>query len=332
MSDAFEQLLTEAVEARRAPEPEATVEETEEQVEEVAEQPEPEGEEPEGDGEPDPDEADDEDAEDDSTEVDDQPLAVDDDTVLTLSDGTELTGKELREGYLRQADYTRKTQELAEQRREVESKLDDLAASIEDNPVQWVTEIVSGASDPTAALAQALVALNNAGKLDPEFVKTFGLEAPELTGKATQAQAEDRIARLEREREEERQAAEAKAARDAALAEYRSQWLEIVTDEGLTFGSPAEETAFKAELAAFAGQHQITDLRIAYAAMERQRERIAQREAQQKAKDEAAEQVARRKQQTSVMAQSQGGARPPKRPTSFDEAAAEAVQKLLKRR
>ena len=48
--------------------------------------------------------------------------AFDPNTLITLGDGQEITLGELQRGYLRQADYTRKTQELADQRRQIEQQ------------------------------------------------------------------------------------------------------------------------------------------------------------------------------------------------------------------
>lgn len=50
----------------------------------------------------------------------DDPVELSDDKKVKVGDEV-LTGKELREGRLRQADYTRKTQQLAEQRKEFEA-------------------------------------------------------------------------------------------------------------------------------------------------------------------------------------------------------------------
>lgn len=46
-----------------------------------------------------------------------------DDALVTLADGTQLPWKEVRGGYLRTADYTRKTQEAAELRKSLETQL-----------------------------------------------------------------------------------------------------------------------------------------------------------------------------------------------------------------
>lgn len=81
-------------------------EDDEEEEEEVGE---------ESDEQDDDDEEDDEDQDTEEEEEDDEP----DDVVYTTAEGDEVTLEELKRGHLRQADYTRKTQELAEQRNEV---------------------------------------------------------------------------------------------------------------------------------------------------------------------------------------------------------------------
>lgn len=56
----------------------------------------------------------------DDREEDIEPLTYDPSRTVTLEDGTEATLEELVNGNLRQADYTRKTEALAEERREVQ--------------------------------------------------------------------------------------------------------------------------------------------------------------------------------------------------------------------
>lgn len=61
-----------------------------------------------------------------------EPAALTDDTEIDLGDGQKVALAELRKGYLRQADYTRKTQETAEIRRRVSEKDSQLDGAVRD--------------------------------------------------------------------------------------------------------------------------------------------------------------------------------------------------------
>lgn len=66
----------------------------------------------------------------------------DDDVVFKLDDGTEVTRKEASEGYMRQSDYTKKTQELSE----LKNKSDEeKAKEISENPEKYSKEDVETA-------------------------------------------------------------------------------------------------------------------------------------------------------------------------------------------
>lgn len=56
-----------------------------------------------------------------------------DDNLYYLSDGTEVPINELEQGYLRQSDYTRKTQELAQQRADL-AEAEDLMFALQNDP------------------------------------------------------------------------------------------------------------------------------------------------------------------------------------------------------
>lgn len=53
-------------------------------------------------------------------------------------DGQKLTLDELKSGYLRQSDYTKKTQELAEQRKELEKMKPSEMTDDEKQMLEWI--------------------------------------------------------------------------------------------------------------------------------------------------------------------------------------------------
>lgn len=78
------------------------------------------------------DQADDELEEVEEDESEEQALESDIELDATyILDGVELTGQELKDGYLRQSDYTRKTQELSEQRKAVDSGIEQAKQNME---------------------------------------------------------------------------------------------------------------------------------------------------------------------------------------------------------
>jgi len=133
LSNAVEALLqpsTEADPKKRAPKPEevtesegsvkpeeAAVKQSQRPTVELDEQPEAD----EDEAEPDEDEAEDDDVEDSEGEGEDEDDGESEpETVFELEDGSKVDLDELKRGYLRQADYTRKTQEVAQARKQVE--------------------------------------------------------------------------------------------------------------------------------------------------------------------------------------------------------------------
>jgi hypothetical protein len=194
--------------------------------------------------------------------------------VLRLPDGTEVP---VEKAVLLQADYTRKTQELAEQRKqfegevenfgrvqyEVQQAYDQMRGWYEErasNPAGWIEEIVSSSPDPTGTIAKALYDLAHSGRLDPSFVETFGIDSGEVAEKAKSVdnRTPSEIAEL-RARLDQREMAEAQefAVRQQASV-YQSQWDQIKQANGLQFSSPAEEVEAKRELLNFALQSKLT--------------------------------------------------------------------------
>lgn len=99
-----------------------------EQLEAAQEEDDTEVEEDEGDEEAEPEEdteeEDEEPEEPEEDDEDDEPVEIDEDTVVfTTPEGEEVTLRELKRGFLREADYTKKTQEVAEQRQQVQQAI-----------------------------------------------------------------------------------------------------------------------------------------------------------------------------------------------------------------
>lgn len=207
---------------------------------------------------------------------------------VRLPDGTEV---DVDKAVLLQSDYTKKTQQLSEERKQFEAERTQITEAYEQmrqwyeqrssNPSDWVREIVEGAGDPTATIAKALYELANTGKLDPEFVKAFGIDSSEVQQRAAKSDKDREIEEL-RKRLDQREATEAEqAAIRKQAAQYQSQWDEIKGNYGLDFASAEAEVEAKRELLNFALQnrmsHSLTD---AYDLMEFRRSKTVQPKAE----------------------------------------------------
>jgi hypothetical protein len=179
--------------------------------------------------------------------------------VLRLPDGTEV---EADKAVLFQSDYTKKTQQLADERKQFESdrekvveaygQMRDWYESRAANPSDWVKEIVSESPDPTAAIAKALYELANDGRLDPEFVATFGIDSGEVAKRATESKRDSELDALRKKVEDrERTEAEQRAIQEQAR-KYQSEWDDIKQSHTLDFQTRDEEIAAKRELLQFA--------------------------------------------------------------------------------
>lgn len=200
--------LDREIEAAQEPEPEP---------EEVEQQ--PEGEKPEQDGDP------------------EEILSAD--AVIRLDDGREVTARELAEGSMRMADYTRKTQQLASERQQFETQTQTILGEYQQRSAQL------------DQLAQALqVELNQAHnpqelqRLKAEEPEQYLIKMGELQRRAQMIQAarneqarieqEQRSARVPYEREALKQ--KAKAFADDFDSTYKSvgEWALDPAGGGLT--------------------------------------------------------------------------------------------------
>lgn len=197
--------------------------------------------------------------------------------VLRLPDGTEV---DVKQAVLLQADYTKKTQQVAEERKNLDRERETLDGDRQkvaetyqqmrdwyekrsSDPTGWVEEIVGSSPDPTSVIAKALYQLAHSGKLDAAFVQTFGIDAGEIAQRAAQSDRDRELDDL-RKRVEQRDRTEQdqKAIREQAQR-YQSEWDAIKQANSLAFESSDAEIEAKRELFNFATEkrmvHSLTD-------------------------------------------------------------------------
>lgn len=216
----------------------------------------------------DEDTQDEDDGEDDDEESD-SPLELNDDAKVRLKDGTEVTLGELREGGLRRDDYTKKTQELADQRRELEEqreKIDRFTAAFDEDPVGVLEKLVSAQSQPTHAVAYLLKNLADNGILEEEFARTFIPEGGAVRRQADTAKEEDRLAKIESQLEQRQREEQERLEREETLATFEKQWGSAVDKAGLEFESQEEEQQLLREVLQYGVDNEITNIEAAYAA------------------------------------------------------------------
>jgi hypothetical protein len=211
--------------------------------------------------------------EDTDEDAEDEPvLEVPENSKLKLPDGTLVDAKQ---AVLLQSDYTKKTQELAEQRREVEAQQQQLEQSVSEyqsaysqmrdwyetrasRPADWIAEIASQSQDATATVAQALFAMAQNGLLDPKFVETFGIESGEIAQVAKGSQVESELEELKRWRhEQENSARQQQAVQQRALV-YEQEWEQIKAANSLKFEDRLSEIEAKKNVLQFALQNNMT--------------------------------------------------------------------------
>jgi len=201
---------------------------------------------------------------------------------IRLPDGTEVPAEK---AVLFQQAWTKKTTELAEQRKEFEQERDtfaDVEKQVNDtyeqmrswyedrvtDPSSWVQEIALESGDATRTVAKALFELGRAGKLDQKFMETFGIEEGVVADMAGTAAKDDEVAALRQRLDaQEQDKARADTVQQKA-AEYQKQWDDIKLSHDLELSGPAE-TDVKRELMEFAVQKNLTgNLEDAYLLMQ----------------------------------------------------------------
>lgn len=190
---------------------------------------------------------------------------------LKLPDGTLVDADK---AVLMQADYTRKTQELAEQRKAFESEKGQLEAEASEivqayqsavewyesraaKPADWVSEIITGTDDPTSTLAKAIYDLAQAGVLEKSFVESFGIEQGEVAERAKTATVSDELSEIRAWKKQQEEEASRKQAVARQAEVYEQQWNEIKATRGLQFSDRVEELDIKRQLLEFAMENKL---------------------------------------------------------------------------
>ena len=225
---------------------------------------------------------------DDSEEVDEDEVedteskdSTDDGKLFTVKvDGEvfEVSEKELKAGYQRQADYTREKQALKAEieqfnsaKVEVEEQLgaiEELDSAWEQDPIQVISHFTMNTGNATQAVALLIRDLASQGQLDSQFLSIFGI-TPELQNEWAQ---EKQINSMKKQNEKgysdkERALQETQTELEItkAIAEYDRQIDDIIDNEGLEFNTK-QRAAFRQELAKYAADNDLTNLKAAYKA------------------------------------------------------------------
>ena len=214
-----------------------------------------------------------EESDDDEADAEDTSyIEIAEDAKLKLPDGTIVDASQ---AVLLQADYTRKTQELSEQRKQLDAEKSQVEKSAQEyeqaygqmrewyesraaRPADWLAEIVSQTQDPTATVAQALYTMAQNNMLDPKFVETFGIDAGEFEQTAKSSQVQNELEELKRWRQEQEIATQRQAQVKERAAAYEREWEGLKQSHGITFNDKAQELEAKRELLQFALENNLT--------------------------------------------------------------------------
>jgi hypothetical protein len=227
-----------------------------------------------------------EDAED-VTEAEDEDSSEDEDETTGSEDlhqvkvngeVLEVSLKELKSGYQRQADYTREKQALKREMEEFESMRGEFSEAFEgiqaledaweDNPITVLAQFAVNTEDPTQAVALLIKELAGANLLDKDFLEMFGVtsDVQRQWAQEVQASRKDQEQRATgNRREQELVQAQEELEIQRAIAEYDRQIDEILDENGLDF-TVKQRNAFRQELAKYAADNELTNLKAAFKA------------------------------------------------------------------
>lgn len=218
---------------------------------------------------------------------------------------------ELKAGYQRQADYTRDKQALKAEVEQIEavkevygeqlSALEELDAAWDENPVQVLTHFASNTANPTQAVAMLIKDLASANLLESQFLEMFGItpDVRQEWAKETELnQLRTANQRGASQKDQQLQSAQMELEVQRAIAEYDKQIDDIIDTEGYDF-NVKQRNAFRQELAQYAADNELTNLKAAYKAFKY--------EETQKTKALAAKTAAKAKQKKAAGAATRSG-------------------------
>lgn len=290
---------------------------------------------------------DDETLDDEVEESDDDDESVGESPLIEIAQGARLklpdgTIVDVEQAVLLQADYTRKTQELAEQRKQLDTEKQKVEQSEQEyqqaytqmrewyetraaRPSDWLSEIASQTQDPTATLAQAIYSMAQDGLLDPQFVETFGIESGPVAQVARGSQVEGELQELKRWRQEQESSSERQAQVRERATVYEREWEQIKSSRGIKFNDRAGELESKRELLQFALENNLTrSLTDAYDLMTVRKPKSVPARPQPDA-----EVTAKKRASRAVSAKSAGGTAPrTKKNLSTREAILQSMQEI----
>lgn len=199
-------------------------------------------------------------------------------TVKVDGETLEVTLDELRNGYQRQADYTRDKQALKAEVEEFEQErtafgdqleaLEQLDGAWSENPITVLTHFVSNTQNPTQAVALLIRDLAAENLLDSQFLSMFGITSDvqaewsrdkKLTSEQTSTQ------RGLSQKETELAEVQQELAVQKAIAEYDKQIDDIIEEESLNL-NVKQRSEFRKHLAGYAADNDLTNLKAAYKA------------------------------------------------------------------
>jgi hypothetical protein len=225
-------------------------------------------------------------------ESEDEP--VDGESHVVKVDGEEITVslEDLKSGYMRDADYRRKTQALAESRKEFEAEIEQystvlnqvqqLESAWEEDPVEVLTQFAAQTGNATQAVALTIRNLAANNLLDREFMSLFGI-TPEVqrawADEYSNRSQQRTVSKTVSEQEQRLAEAEAEAEVQRAIQQYDEQIDEILEDEGIEL-TAKQRKQFRTELAKYAYNAEITNLKAAYKAWKYEKEQGKRKVAQ----------------------------------------------------